>query len=212
MAFTLFSIATILIPFSIGAFKFNFLDKKLKILFLLVLASMIADIFNIVLYYIESNSRPVKHAYSIIEIVLIGLFYYKIFSNTLAKRYIVISSILFLIFSIINLIVWESILEPNDNQSYFAHILIVSLVLIYFYEIFKNQSFSRLEKEPSFIISASFLIYFAGTLFIHITRDIMTAEDFVYYYYKIHSTLHIFFNLGIALAFWLGAKQLIPKN
>lgn len=207
MFYTLLSIATILIPFIIGSSKFKLLDEKLRILFLLVITSMIADIFNIVLYYVESNSRPVKHTYSIIEVALIGLFYYKIFSSTLSKGYILICSILFLIFSVTNLIVWESILEPNDNQSYFAHIMIVSLVFIYFYEIFKNQNISRLEKEPSFIISATFLIYFAGTLFIHITRDIMTAEDFVYYYYKIHSTLHIFFNLGIALAFWIGAKK-----
>lgn len=175
----------------------------------MVLISMIADIFNIILFYIESNSRPVKHAYAILEVTLIGLFYYKTFTRPLTKSYILISSVLFIIFSVFNLICWESMFEPNNNQKYFSNILIVSLVLFYFYETFKSQNISRLEKEPSFIISATFLIYFAGTLFIHITRDMMTAEEFVYYYYKIHSTLHIFFNLGLAYSFWLTTKQRI---
>lgn len=208
MLFTHISVWSIIIPILIFLFNGKIFKTDLKYFVILVFASFIADIFNVVIYYNRLNTQPVSYLYSLISFLLIFIYYYRITKNATIKLVIQIQAWSFCIYWTVNILFFNSILAHNSTLHYVLGILIVVILFFHYYELFSRQEVDRLSKEPSFIITSTLLFYYAGTLFIHITRDIITDEDFIYYYYKIHSTLHLFLNFGLAWVFWLGAKKM----
>ncbi len=211
MLFTHISVWSIIIPIIIFLFNRKIFKTELKYFVLLVFASFIADIFNVVIYYNRLNTQPVSYLYSLISFLLIFIYYYRITKNAKIKRVFQIQAWSFVIYWIVNLLIFNSILAHNSTLHYVLGILIVVILFFHYYELFYRQEVDRLSKEPSFIITSTLLLYYSGTLFIHITRDIITDEDFIYYYYKIHSALHLFLNFGLAWVFWLGAKKMMKS-
>lgn len=212
MLFTHISVWSIIIPILIFLFNGKIFKTDLKYFVILVFVSFIADSFNIVLYYNRLNSYPVSYIYALVSFDLISMYYMSISKSKLINGVIKIQLWSFSVYWIVNILFFNSILDNNSILNYIIGILVVIILFFHYYELFYRQEVENLSKEPSFIITSTLLLYYAGTLFIHITRDIITDEDFIYYYYKIHSTLHLFLNIGLAWVFWLGAKQLVSKN
>ncbi len=208
MVFTLFSISTILLPVLILIFRPGIFASPFKPLAYMVLISMIADIGNIAIFYgvKDGNNLFIWHTYTLLEGLLITLFFYKVLFSSFSKKAVLIGGIGFILFSILNVIFWESIFSYNNIQKYVEHSLVLVITLLYYYDVFKYSEIEKLERDAIFIIASTLLIFCSGTIMLYIANNFMNVEKQVFYYYKIHSTLHIFFNIGIAVSFWKSSK------
>lgn len=210
MFFTLFSISTILLPVFILIFRPGIFASPFKPLVYMVLISMIADIGNIAIFYgvEDGNNLWIWHTYTLIEGLLIALFFHKVLFSSFSKKVVLIGGVGYLIFTITNVIFWESIFSYNNIQKYVEHSLVLVITLLYYYDVFKNSEIEKLERDAIFIFASTLLIYCSGTIMLYIANNFMNVEKQVFYYYKIHSTLHIFLNIGIAVSFWKSSKYL----
>lgn len=214
MEFVLFSVSTIIIPIGIGLWKKIILKSPLKYLVCLVILSLIADMINLYIAFVMTgegrNNLFIGYIYGILESTLILFFFRNVIEHHLLRKVITILFGTYICFTILNLTFGEKIMEEHPNQRYIGCILHISFAFVYFYDLFLRLDIEQPESNFGFIVSANILLFNAGTIFLYITNDLMNPQE-QNYYYLIHTTLHIFLNLGYALAFWKGSQQLRLK-
>lgn len=123
-------------------------------------------------------------------------------------------SISFYIFSICNLIWWESIWSFNSNQRFFEGILILVILIGFFIQLMRTAEEIYFEKDPYFWLSTGFLIYFTGTLFIFLFEkkfvDYWLAspkEEYIDYHSYIHGIIFIILILHYSVFLWMRKKN-----
>lgn len=121
------------------------------------------------------------------------------------KKVIFILASAYLIFSLVNISLWESLSEFNANQRYVGGIAIIGMSLLYFNKIFVDATIQRIEKEHYFWFSSILLIYTAGTLFLFILgKEVHTEANRIYW--DLHSVLNVILNIGFTLTLWMGTR------
>ena len=77
---------------------------------------------------------------------------------------------------------------------------------MYFGQIFQDAKIVRVELDPYFWMSASLLIYVAGTLFLFImTKELIKSENNATW--DLNCLLNIIQNIGFTIALWMGTRK-----
>lgn len=152
------------------------------------------------------NNMPISHVYTFIQVPLLAWIFYDI-TTGIRPKIILFLTALFLTFSVVNLTLWEDLLEFNSNQRYFAAICIIIFCALYFVQIFVDMKIIRIELDPYFWFSAAILLYTAGTLFLFIfAQEVLNGGNSAYW--RLNNILNIFLNLGLTLSIWTGSRKL----
>jgi hypothetical protein len=138
---------------------------SVKLLAFLLIAIILVEGVGLVLKHYGYSHRSVYKLYGPTEYIFIGYLYASHFRNQRACQIVIISIGLFLLLSIT-----ESFLLPNYFKARFnfllRSLLIISLVLYYFYELYTDDLVLRLQNEPLFWISVGNFFFYTGTFFV----------------------------------------------
>ncbi len=200
------SMLSVLIPTGLSLAVFNRLTMPLKFLAAFLLASCLTQ--GVIYYYFinSMNNLPLFHLFTFIEFIAISVMYYLIFKSSRTLRtLVVILSISFLLFSIINLFKWEDIYVFNSNQRFAEFIVLLTYFLLFFRIALKGTFNLPLVQHPYFILTLGYFIYFTGTIFLFLNANNFIALDIVNYW-MIHAILSIFLNVIYFIVLWKGSK------
>ena len=192
------------------AFKICKERKELKWFELsLVWALAIQIIAKIIALY-KGNNLPLLHLYTMIEFVLISLFYKEILFNKLKIG----QYFYYFIGLIVLIIVGNSIfIEPlrgfNSNAKGLTQLIIISYSIIYFF----NRLSIDVSKKNLILnrINAAILLYYSGSLFIFVFAKILVKKSSILnnYFWDFNALLYLVFQILILIATW---RLVFPKS
>lgn len=199
------SVLSILLPLSIGVITFVRQESALRKLCLFVLFSALTEVVSSMYANRGWNNVLVSHIYAFGQVILFAwIFYFLV--HGIKKKLILTLLVSFIVFSIVNEIFWEDFRTFNSNQRYFAGITMILYCSIYFAQIFQDTKIVRVELDPYFWMSASLLIYVAGTLFLFVmTKELMKSENNATW--DINCSLNTLQNIGFTIALWMGTRK-----
>lgn len=196
---------SILIPLITAGIFFKHLNKTLKKLSVFICFSAITEFLAARYASHGINNMPISHLYAFIQVPLLAWVFRDLISG-IRQKVIIILSVLFLLFSAVNLAFWEDLLEFNSNQRYFAAVCIITFCAFYFIQLFIDTKILKIELDPYFWMSAGILIYTAGTLFLFIyAQEVLNGANNAYW--NLNCILNIFLNMGLTIALWLGSRK-----
>ncbi len=199
---------SIIVPVLAGALLFRNLPKQLKTLCLYIFLAFTLEMAIWITASASINNLFLFHAFTYVEFIFLSMVFYQLADLLIWKRVILWLLLLFCVFSIVNSIFYESILEFNSNQRYVAGIMGFVLIVGYFAKLIRKAEHIYLERHPYFILAASYLLYFSGTFFLFlVSKEFMGAD--IAKYWSLHGVLNIFLNLSYIAVLWQGRKVLI---
>ncbi|QNH61359.1 hypothetical protein [Hymenobacter sediminicola] len=157
----------------------------------------------------------------ILDVWFIGAVYYHILRFRL-RRYFLLIGVLYTAFALVDMFIindlWNGIknelVTVNNYTLVVKHLLLVSLILLYFEQSLRHLRNVALERDPVFIVSVALLIFHAGTFVLFLVRTSLTS----YWEYNsitipLLTTLNLVMYALLSYAFWLTGHepQTIPK-
>lgn len=202
--------AIILVPFVIGVYNYNKLNKALKYLFYFVAYGTINQIINYILIKAQwKNTLFLAHLYAIVAFIMLGFCYKEVFKGFINKQLIHIIIILFVLYTFLNAVLLQSLSEyPSLPLSIFAIVFLLASIT-FFYKTMLEAKIRILWNEPLIWINMAVLIYYAGILFYFILFNIileysMGFAKLVSLFFKVINAIFYSF---IAIGFWKTGKQ-----
>ena len=113
--------------------------------------------------YLINQGEFTTELYNFYNVVHFGFYIFllsKILKNPYAQKVVLYILIGYLVFSIGNLLFFQSIHTYNSITYALGCLLVVSLCIYYFFELFRQKYLVRLTREPSFWIVTGLLFYF----------------------------------------------------
>jgi hypothetical protein len=194
---------------TIALIRRKYLNEELKFIWYFILMGTFFEIFSRTLLYLKvKNTLPTLHLYTILEFIIIGLFYYKFFGDFFSKKLIPFIIIGFVLFAIINGFFIQGIYNFNTYASGLEAIIVIALSLLCFYKMLIELDTRSPTKQPVFWINSGFLFYFAGSLFIYILSNFIKGDNHLLslawgMHAFLMALLHIFFGIGL----WLSHRR-----
>lgn len=204
MPLYLISTLSILIPLISAGLLYRRMNKTLKRLSVFILFSTITEALAITYFENGWNNMVISHLYAFLQVPLLA-WIFSSFIFGVRQKLILISCIAFLVFSLVNLALWEDLNEFNSNQRYFAAIVILMYCFFYFIQVFVEATVVRIETEYIFWMSGSILLYTAGTFFLFILKNELDSQT--YDYWDLNCTLNIILNIGLTVSLWMGTRK-----
>lgn len=164
-SFFIFSSLFLFIPFIIGLTKFRKLDRSLRLIFYLITFGCISNLLMIYYGLVFRKNVWLGHIYTIVEFLLISMFFYRSFDRDTFKKIIFGFMVFFTIITTINKIYLESFNQiDNYTLTISAILLLISSSMFLVDYLTKNLIINV--KDYRFILTVGFMIYFGGNLFI----------------------------------------------
>lgn len=161
-----------ILPLTLAIVRKAFLDKSLRLLSCYLVAKLLIDIVMLHCAATRTNNL-ILHNLSIplFYSLLSGMFYFK-FNGLPQKRFVIASIIGFTIFS-----AWDIVNSNTRWDNLHEHrivlyaktvegVLMISLILLYFYEIIKSLQIPNLLTFPFFWVCSGLLLYYSSLIFI----------------------------------------------
>lgn len=199
------------IPVLVSLLYFKSLTINLKIFLIYLIMSVITEIVSRLDYSVSQQNDLIINIYSLLEFVLLLLFFITSSSLNLKKVQIwlllgvlVISQYLVLFSGISELLTrTQSILSFN--------LVIIGFSFFLFYKIFINDKLSNLLVMPEWWINFGIFTYFAGTLFLFlvISSIIKLDKEVGYLIWTLNNVFAIFGNALFTIGLWQIRKSKI---
>lgn len=176
----------------------------------LVFITAALELLVIILSKYGINNMPYFHLYTYIEFSFLFIIYITLLKTVWQRVVLFFGAVIFGLFSVVNLMYWESILEFNSNQRYVEGFIVMIMCVLFFLDLLNRAEFVKLESYPYFWLTAGFLTYFAGTLIVFYLVRRLESES-VDFYWGVHGVLNIMLNSCYALTLWKGRRVLISS-
>ncbi len=144
-----------------------------RLLYFLLLNLIIEILARFFAYYTEISNLPLLHIYTLGEFVLLSWFYESLLTKPpfFKNNYwpFVVGGALLII---LNSLFVQSIFGFNSIAKTFVQVVIISLAILYFYNLTENQSFSPPIRKSLRLINSAIIVYYSGSLFIFMCGQI----------------------------------------
>jgi len=142
------------------------LEKTSRIFAWFVICSTIVQIIALILWLLKKNNMPLLHLYVPVGFALLAWYYRDVLGKLIAKGMIDVIILLFLCFSIVNSIFFQSIFIFNSNALTVESILLIILSIFTFIVLLNQQLYSITERVKLGLswINSGILIYYSSTL------------------------------------------------
>jgi hypothetical protein len=165
---------SIILPFIVGLINFRALKKPDSIIFIYITVNGLVNLVTSILARSGNNNMPVFHLFTIIELVLLSLFFSSIYNS---KHYSIISYIVlavFLVFAMLNSLFLQNIYMFNTYTRSLEAIIIICYCLWFFYYLISQET----RPNNSLIwYTAGIFIYFSTSFIIFIMSNIALKLD-----------------------------------
>lgn len=197
------SIATWL-PIIIAIYGRKKLSSELKILLFYLISYAVFDICEWVTAAAKLHNAYLHNINEWVGMLLTGWLYFKIVESSSVKKKIVFTLTLIAIISNLFKFSWGEIAGYSFT---FNKVVIITFIFLHFHAIITEVKISNILQHPPFWISAAFLIFACGMLFIYLfwqyTISTTTQKDLFGLYFGIISQTFIFiFMILLSIAFW----------
>ncbi len=201
---TLLASITAWLPIIIAVYGRQKLTSELKILLFYLITYVIFDILEWVTAAARLHNAYLHNINEWVGMLITGWLYFKIVESSRTKQKVVITLTLIAILNNIFRFSWEEVAGYSFTLN---KAVVISFVFLHFHSIITEIRISNILKHPPFWISAAFLIFACGTLFIYLfwqyTISTTTQKELFRLYFGNITQLFIFtFMILLSIAFW----------
>lgn len=176
--------------------------REFRFLRYYLLWALLIQIAAKVLYLQSMNNLPLLHLYTLLEFILLSLFYADILqlerSGRRSFQYFVLG-ISFLI--ILNSIFLQPLTRFNSNVKTLTQILYIGYAVYYFFRVQSNEENGF---SPIFnLFNSGILVYYAASLFIFMFSNVfLDLQGRRQFFWVLNSGLYLVFQLLILYGLW----------
>jgi hypothetical protein len=200
-----FSLASTIILLFSGIIFWNKLHGNIRLIFCVVIASILADAISLLLINQGINSWPVINLFFLVQFSLFSL----VLRDGKKITFIEILSIGCVSFGVIDFLFLQTPVIFNSYTSYICGILMILLALRFLYNLMDRMPVERIQALPLFWVAFSALIYFGGTLFLFLFNNYLIAHLPKSHQgiWILHNLLNITKNIFLFVALWVNYKS-----
>lgn len=193
----------------IGLVRYKTLDSARRLIWWLMLCSLVSNIVQITLALQRVPNLFIAHFYVLIEFVLLTLIYLQALNKSLSAWWVRILLVGFVVFSLVNAFYIQGLSANNSYQRTLETVIVIAWILFYFYKTLQELKVQKIELEPMFWFSGGALIYFAGTLFIYIFSNYLLrySKSLAVAIWAAHAFFLILFYISTSIALWINPKK-----
>ena len=202
--------STILVPIGAALFKRSYRLPVLSIIFQYLLLAAGTEIAARILGSRSINNLPLLHFYTMFELLILLLFFRKLFEQHRIRRLINVLMIAFPLLCVGNFLFIQSILQYNSYPRPIAAVIIIGFCMMYFYKRLDINLHTGWTRQPINWMVSGLLVYFSSSLlhFAFLNLLYQKADRSVYFLFgNIHATLVMVMYLLFAVGFLITGKD-----
>jgi hypothetical protein len=194
-----------------GLFIYKRLTGEIKTFFWFLFLSGVIQLISSALWFSSKNNLPLLHLYVAVGFVCLAWFYSAVLKDFINRKIIRGTTLLFIIFTLVNSIFFQNIYTYNSYALTVESILVIILSL-FTYMVLLNDIVKEKRKNTikslNWINSGLFIYYTSSLLIFYFGEVIQTfSRDFNIYI----GVLHTFFLLVMYSCFFVGLWKR-PQN
>lgn len=192
------------IPIIFALLIIKHLKNYILPIFVLVFISLAVEIINWNFNKFSQNNLYIFHLFTVVEFILISLFYAVYFKQYFKPLIFIILIPLFLIIAITEYYT-KGAASMNNISASAESIILVSYALFLYYFVMTKSLIEHLLSHSIFWFNSAVLVYFSGNLLLFIFSSYLAETENKNYFMlwaTIHSFFNITFNLLLSIGFW----------
>lgn len=198
------SIASVLAPLSIGAFKFKTLSYALRVLFVYIIISALTETICLLSMRSSKTVNIIQNIFTLLECVI---FLYIFLLEFKARKLQLIITILIPTYTVIGVIFLSinGFFEPNNIITTAESCLMMFFSVLFFGNLNDNIKTDKPKDYSFFWVNTAILMYFATSfslfLFSKQLANKASPEGFMYFH-SFQRIINIGYNSMLAIALW----------
>ena len=200
---------SILIPFFVCILLYKRIPEQFRHLVYFVFIATVGETVARILFALQLEGLPALHAYTLIEGIILLLFYREVFRARFKSIYFTIAILLFSLSTILNSFILQHVFEVNSNARTLEALLIIGCaVLLYFFlfELAETVYFKKpllwINNGVFFYFTLSLLFFLFGNYLMHNYSKALNKMIWM-----MHAVFLIIFHLILARGIWLLGKK-----
>jgi len=194
--------ASICVPISVAAFNFSNTYRPMRIVLLYLIVS--GSINLIAILNSHSNNLPLLHLYTVVEFVLLMLYFISINNNRQVLNVSYILMAVFPVLCIINVIFFQSKFQYNSYVRPVEGIILIGYCFLYFYNSTEVEMTDTWASKPFNWVNTGILLYFSCSLFLFIFSNVIhltLSREAKTFMLNLHDTLVLIMYILFAIGF-----------
>ncbi|MCB0628320.1 MAG: hypothetical protein R2824_14660 [Saprospiraceae bacterium] len=201
------SMYSIVLPAIAGLILFNRMSKVQRVIWLLVLLSVLTEVIARWVRNTDEFQNLVYYIFTLCEFILLSYIFMQTLVPFFRRAFLLTLIIFFCLFVIVDMVWLSGLAAFNSYSTAVEGLLIIFLILCYFYKTLQELRIKYLEREPLFWVSTGVLLYFSSNLFIFLfTNYINSSTRALFIIWGIHAIFGILLNVLYTLALWVTPK------
>lgn len=177
------------VPLLVAMFRMKQLPGYAFAIVWLLIISGVTQLTIIFLAESGVNNMPFFHGYTIVELLVLILFFKRLLNPGVIKRHIFVLAGGFLLFALINAFFIQSLFQFNSYARSIEAIMIIALCFVFFAQQFGTDQLSY--KDPGLWFVMGLFVYFSSSFIIFIISNLSLVLDkyFDWIMWNIHATI-----------------------
>lgn len=180
---------SILVPLGVAIFRYRLLPSPAISIFIYLVLSGCANGIAIVMARNGMNNLPLLHFYTVLEFIVLALFFRQVMPHRLAKIIPYLLSA-FAAYCIINAIAFQSVFTYNTYPRALEALLLIISALSVFYKMLSGDEDLPWFKNPVTFFNIGLLFYFSGSLSLFLLSQALLKNAYLNQIaWVVHATL-----------------------
>ena len=194
----------------ISLWKYSWFSKPLKLFTFMILVNLFTEITSNLLRIYNVNNLPLLHLYTLLEFILLSLFYRSIIQKPdwLKQNFNIFVGLVILL-QVLNSIFLQDIYSFNSNSKTLTNLSFITFGIIYIFNSLTEKEAAN--HQAIKLINSALLFYYISSLFIFLfsTTFIKYSYLLLGYMWTINISLNLIFQIliFIALTFYVKNPQ-----
>lgn len=206
MVLSKFIWAVIFLPFFVGLIQYKKLTRSHKFLFYFIVAGTLTELTNKALkqFFVIKSNMPLGHLYISISFIFLALFYLYELKNFIDKKIIIATIVLFELFSLHNVILFQSHMKFPSVPGAVSSVLMITLAILLFANIMRESNIKVLSDSSLVWINSAIILYYSGNFFYYTLFNFILSysREFMDRTFVFFAILNSIFYILIAIGLW----------
>jgi hypothetical protein len=189
---------TLLFPLFIGVFRYKKSIEEQRLMTILLLISFLTEIVAVLV--VEFSSDPnnwfVYHLFNVIMFFIMSRIYKRLLSQTYNKKLIDMLLIAFIVFAIVNTLLFQPLDSVNSNAIVVSNLMYIFFSVSYFYQLISVSDSEDFRYNPMFWLNSGVILHNSGTLvlFLLVNFILDASEELILSSWILNAGLNIMLN------------------
>lgn len=189
-----FSAISIVIPAIAGAILFRNLNSNIRILYVLIVATLVLAIISEILKSQGNHSLVPFHLYIYFEFTAFAVIFYRLYDTKVFKAIAASFLVLFALYSALFVRHSPDVELYDPGQRYLCGFMIMVLCVGYFMQIIRKVEHRYLSEQPYFWLNVGLVSYYTASLFFYLVGGQLISKDLLSFW-EYHSVLNFGLNI-----------------